>query len=57
MTARVYADEANDQAVMNLLKRLEAREIGAVTFASALQGERLLARATVTGARMRESVP
>jgi uroporphyrinogen-III synthase len=37
----VYADAADDQAVLNLIKRLEAREIDAVAFTSTPQVERL----------------
>lgn len=37
----VYADAADDQAVLNLLERLEAREIDAVAFTSTPQVERL----------------
>ena len=37
----VYADAADDQAVLNLLKRLEAGEIDAVAFTSTPQVERL----------------
>jgi uroporphyrinogen-III synthase len=37
----VYADAADDQAVLNLLQRLEAREIDAVAFTSTPQVERL----------------
>ncbi|MDB6156554.1 MAG: uroporphyrinogen-III synthase, partial [Gammaproteobacteria bacterium] len=37
----IYADAADDQAVLNLLKRLEAREIDAVAFTSTPQVERL----------------
>ena len=37
----VYADAADDQAVSNLLKRLEAREIDAIAFTSTPQVDRL----------------
>jgi uroporphyrinogen-III synthase len=37
----VYADAADDQAVLNLIKRLEAGEIDAVAFTSTPQVERL----------------
>lgn len=37
----VYADAADDQAVLNLLTRLEAKEIDAVAFTSTPQVERL----------------
>ena len=39
----VYADAADDQAVLNLIKRLEAGEIDAVAFTSTPQVERLFA--------------
>jgi uroporphyrinogen-III synthase len=39
----VYADAADDQAVLDLIKRLEAREIDAVAFTSTPQVERLFA--------------
>lgn len=37
----VYADAADDQAVLNLLKRLEANEVDAIAFTSTPQVERL----------------
>ncbi|MBS0416403.1 MAG: uroporphyrinogen-III synthase [Proteobacteria bacterium] len=43
----VYADAADDQAVLNLLARLEAREIDAVAFTSTPQVERLFSIAPV----------
>jgi uroporphyrinogen-III synthase len=43
----VYADAADDQAVLNLIARLEAREIDAVAFTSTPQVERLFAIAPV----------
>lgn len=39
----VYADAADDQAVLNLIARLEAKEIDAVAFTSTPQVERLFA--------------
>ncbi|MDP9052019.1 MAG: uroporphyrinogen-III synthase, partial [Acidobacteriota bacterium] len=42
----VYADAADDQAVLNLLERLEAREIDAVAFTSTPQVERLFSIAS-----------
>ena len=39
----VYADAADDAAVLDLLKRLEAREIDAIAFTSTPQVERLFA--------------
>src|SRR5438105_208335 len=39
----VYADAADDQAVLNLLKRLEAGEVDAIAFTSTPQVERLFA--------------
>jgi len=43
----VYADAADDQAVLNLIARLEAREIDAVAFTSTPQVERLFSIAPV----------
>jgi uroporphyrinogen-III synthase len=37
----VYADAADDEAVLNLLKRLEAKEIDAIAFTSTPQVERI----------------
>ena len=39
----VYADAADDEAVLNLLKRLEAGEVDAIAFTSTPQVERLFA--------------
>ena len=39
----VYADAADDQAVLNLITRLEANEIDAIAFTSTPQVERLFA--------------
>ena len=49
----VYADAADDHAVLNLLKRLEAKEIDAIAFTSTPQVERIFSIApaeTVTKA-------
>jgi uroporphyrinogen-III synthase len=49
----VYADAADDQAVLNLIQRLEAKEIDAIAFTSTPQVERLfslIAAETVTQA-------
>jgi uroporphyrinogen-III synthase len=66
----IYADAADDQAMLNLLKRFEAGEIDAVAFTSTPQVERLFSVArsetatkavadtvAVTVARMRRLAP
>jgi uroporphyrinogen-III synthase len=44
----VYADAADDAAVLNLLKRIEAREVDAIAFTSTPQVERLFAVAAAS---------